>query len=376
MSRRFDFDSSAPGNLFTCSVQQRLQELSNDNSLRELSATRHGIDFLSNDYLGFARRTAPSDQALFGGSTGSRLMSGHSAATTTLEQEIAAFHQAPAALLFNSGYCANLGVLSSLPRRGDTIIYDELCHASIRDGVRLSFATSWSFAHNDLDDLRKKLSQARGIPFILCEGIYSMDGDSPSWHELLTLKKEFGAVLIVDDAHGLGIYGSRGAGTLEQHGISQSCDIRIYGFGKALGCFGGAVVADKEICQLLVNTARSFMYTTALPPAVIERIRTSYRWLPDATTEREHLQQLISLYATLASAHGLPATATPIQAIPCPGNAAVRALAQRLQQAGFDVRAVRAPTVPAGSERIRITLHSYNSPEELHKLFSILPTFP
>lgn len=358
------------------------------NSWRTLRVNHGGVDLSSNDYLGISKRLehpevsevilkelARSDFNGGIGSTGSRLVTGNSADHEQLEHFLAAFHGAQSALLFGSGYEANLGVLSSIATRNDTILYDEFVHASIRDGIRLSPARSYAFRHNDLGDLVKKLNAARGECFIAVESVYSMDGDIAPLTELCALVESAGAYLIVDEAHATGVYGDNGAGYVQQLGLSERVLARVHTFGKALGYRGACVVGSNALREHLVNLARSFIYTTAPDRLALAYIRQAYAILGQSGSERQRLNALLSEFGALKSRYpGLSflESSTAIQGVLVPGNTDVLRAEGVLIEAGFAVRAIRAPTVPAGSERIRLCLHSFNSIDELTSALDLL----
>ena len=260
---------------FPSSLLLKLDTRQENGSLRSLSPQNERIDFSSNDYLGFAKnpiifKQVQEDLDSYlpnNGSTGSRLLSGNFDFHEALESQMAAFFNAEAALLFNSGYDANIGLLSSVPQRGDCIFYDENSHASIRDGIRLSHAKSYRFKHNDLDDLRQKIEKTGtgNQGYLVVESIYSMDGDAAPLSGFAEISKAYDLNLIVDEAHSTGVYGSEGQGMVNDLGLSALVFARIYTFGKALGCHGAAIVGDALLIQFLINFARSFIYTTAMP---------------------------------------------------------------------------------------------------------------
>ncbi len=358
-------------------IEDKLRQRQAQGLLRQLPAPLAGIDFCSNDYLGYARRfatEAASEAQRAPGATGSRLISGNSIQAEALEQRIAQFHQAEAALLYTSGYTANLGLLSCLLDRGDTYIYDELAHASLRDGIRLSAAHAFSFAHNDLDDLRKKISRARGQVCIVVESLYSMDGDVAPLREMVELAEETGAVLVVDEAHTLGVFGEKGEGLVAQLGLSPRVPLRVVTFGKALGTHGAAVLCGASLRQYLLNFSRAFIYTTALPPVTLSHIDRAYAALERGETAIHTLRERIAYYARLAERYPFlqPVMPGAVQSIAVPGNEAVRKLAHFLQQEGLAVMPILSPTVPAGSERIRICLHAFNTEAELDQLAEAL----
>ena len=261
-------------------LQQKLNERKAQDAFRVLRVQEGKADFCSNDYLGIAHRQLLKENGLSAGSTGSRLLAGNWPIMERVEQEIAAFHQAEAALLFNSGYDANLGLLSSVPQKGDTIIYDQLSHASIRDGIRLSFAQAFSFAHNDLHDLQKKLQAATGNVFIVTESVFSMDGDTCALKELIAIAKQYNAHLIIDEAHATGVIGKRGEGLVQTEELQDQIFARIHTFGKAVGCHGAVVLGSAQLRDYLINFARSLIYSTALSPAAVGTIQQAYQLFP------------------------------------------------------------------------------------------------
>jgi len=354
-------------------LKAKLEERRINESLRALRIVEGMIDFCSNDYLGIARnRLINAEAGLRTGSTGSRLLAGNYPMIEKLEPEIAQFHRADAALIFNSGYDANLGLLASVPQKGDTIIYDKLSHASLRDGIRLSFAQSFSFAHNDLIDLKKKLALATGNRFVVTESVFSMDGDQSPLNEIVQLCAENDAKLIVDEAHATGIVGQKGEGLVQELGIENACFARIHTFGKALGTHGAVVLGSHLLREYLVNFARPFVYTTALPETSVSAIRQSYAIFPGMKNERQALANLIGEFSTARIRFERILSSTPIQAVLVPGNRNVRELARALQNRNLDIRPIVYPTVPKNGERLRIVLHSYNSIEELKLLIEAL----
>jgi len=347
--------------------QQKLQDRKDKGSLRSLLSFEGHSDFWSNDYLGLARTIHTLEIT---GSTGSRLISGNSKLVEDVEMQLAKHFQSEAGLIFNSGYDANLGLFSSLPQKGDTIIYDELVHASVRDGIRLSFANSFSFRHNDVADLEKKMQKAAGTVFVAVESLYSMDGDIAPLVEISRLCNEFGALLIVDEAHSGGVFGNEGKGLCEEAGIQNSVFIRLFTFGKAYGAHGAVVCCSDEVRQYLVNFARSFIYTTALPEAMYTHILNQIE-RSKAVVLREQLQANVTHFSRAVQST-LSAVNSPIQVIefPTPDECKLKAL--QLQEAGFAVKAILPPTVPAGAQRLRICIHAFNTREEIDRLTALL----
>jgi len=344
------------------------------DAYRQLQVVEGCIDFCSNDYLGLVKTGAllAHGGSSSHGSTGSRLLTGNSVQAETTESFIAAFHHAPAALLFNSGYDANLGLLSAVPQRGDTVLYDALSHASLRDGLRLSLAESWSFAHNDMTELKTKIANATGNVFVVTESVFSMDGDQAPLKELVEICETHKAHLVLDEAHATGVLGNNGEGLAQYMELEQYCFARVHTFGKALGCHGAAVVGSTLLRDYLVNFSRPFIYTTALPPAAVEAIHESYRLLPSLHEERKQLRRLITLFRQLPVGFSKLPSETPVQSVIIPGNSQAKQVAAACRQAGFDIRAILYPTVPKGKERLRIVLHSFNTEEELQSLSVLL----
>ena len=345
------------------------------NAYRQLRLPEGRVDFCSNDYLGLVtnnllekKQEGIGQLPLRQGSTGSRLLAGNYPMIEETEKLVAEFHEAGAGLIFNSGYDANLGLLSAVPQRGDTVIYDSLSHVSIRDGIRLSFAQSFPFYHNDILDLEKKLKLAVGNIFVVTESVFSMDGDMAPIKEILNLTELFGAHLIVDEAHATGLMGQKGEGIVQQLGLQKNCFARVHTFGKALGCHGAIVLGSKILRDYLINFSRPFMYTTALPETSMDAIQSAYRLFPTLHKERNHLGCLVRHFQQSALPFERLESNTPIQAVIVPGNSEVKALAQKLQGKNLDIRSILYPTVAKGRERLRIVLHSFNTMDELSGL--------
>ncbi len=354
-------------------LSKKLQLRKDAAAFRQLKTSGEGIDFCSNDYLGIVRnKLIKVDESLSSGSTGSRLISGNYLLIEKLEHDIAKFHDADAALVFNSGYDANTGLLSCVPQKGDTILYDALSHASIRDGIRLSFARSFSFAHNDVEDLEKKLKLATGNTFIVTESVFSMDGDIAPLTEITKLCNLYNAKLIIDEAHSTGIIGGKGEGLVQMLKLQEQCFARVHTYGKAAGCHGAAVLGSRLLKEYLINYSRQFIYTTALPEVAAHAIGTAYALFPFMDKERLHLQQLIKIFRESAPGLLLSDSLTPIQGVIIPGNENVKRAAGLLQENGFDVRPILYPTVPLNKERLRVVLHSFNTEKEINALLNIL----
>ncbi len=355
-------------------LERKLALRKENHSFRQLQLADGKTDFCSNDYLGivYHKKLLPGTSLLASGSSGSRLLSGNYPLIEETEKMIAQFHHAESGLLFNSGYDANLGLLSSVPQKGDTILYDQLVHASIRDGIRLSFARHFSFAHNDMADLEIKLRQSTGTLFIVTESVFSMDGDLCPLADLVRIAAQYNAHLIIDEAHATGVLGKQGEGLVQELGLEKKIFARVHTFGKACGCHGAIVLGSTVLQNYLVNFARSFVFSTSLPEHAVDLINRVYAIFPEMYAEREQLAKLIEQFRQADIGFEKLASSTPIQGVLIPGNEAVKKVAGVLQQHNLDIRPILYPTVPLGRERLRIVLHAYNTKEELTKLVTLL----
>lgn len=357
-------------------IANKLSKRKEENSFRELKFNNNLVDFCSNDYLGLAseQEIHMLDNIKQFGSTGSRLISGNFKQAVEVEAYLADFYKAESGLIFNSGYTANVGLFSCISQRSDTIIYDELIHASIRDGIKLSNANSFSFKHNDLSALTDKIKKAKGNVFIAVESIYSMDGDEAPLQKIVEICKEFDAALIVDEAHSCGIFGGKGEGLVVEYGLENDVFARVVTFGKAFGCHGAVVLGNKLLRDYLINYSRSFIYTTALPITAVLTIKSSHQFLLKNLDKIERLKVLISYFkkSTLDFKLSTLNSRSAIQCIVVPGNDKVRELALSIQNKGFDVRPILAPTVPKGQERLRICLHSFNTEQQIDVLIKLI----
>ncbi len=368
-------------------IQQQLIDLlefrRKEGLLRQLSVLDDKIDFCSNDYLGLA-----SDQALAAkiaddfnalpaeyrknGATGSRLISGHSTLIEQFEKECAAFHGSEAALLFSSGFEANIGLISSLPQEGDVIFCDKLLHASLIDGLRLSKAERRIFKHNNVEDLIHLLDQypAETRKWIVAESVYSMDGDIAPLKELVELKNKYQAELIVDEAHSGGIYGPTGQGLVYDLGICQEIFARVVTFGKAWGNAGAVVLGSLALKEYLVNFARPFIYSTAPTPAHVSALLSTLHYLPSQNEARKKLQENIAFFRENVKSDAWGESKTAIQTYFVTGNEAVRAKAAQASE--FAIKPIVFPTVAKGKERIRITLSAKHTKEQIQSLIQTL----
>lgn len=363
---------------FDAYLQQKLDEKTALGTIRTLVHAGDAIDFSSNDYFGFASggllTCGKSD--LPAGSTGSRSITGNSPLAEATEQVIADFHHREAALIFNTGYMANVGLFSCLIGKGDTYISDEYIHASMIDGMRLSYASRLRFRHNDVADLEKKLQHAAGKKIVAVESVYSMDGDEAALQEIAAICKKQDALLIVDEAHATGVYGEKGEGLVHQNGLQNDVYAVVHTFGKALGLHGAAITGSKVLRNFLLNQARSFIFTTALPPHNYLQVQKAYGLLPSA--DRQLLYDRVNYFRekirTVESVSFLKSS-SPIQGVLVGDNFVTKAMATHLVKNGFFVRPILSPTVPAGKERIRICIHSFNTKEQIDALVNTIAAF-
>jgi glycine C-acetyltransferase/8-amino-7-oxononanoate synthase len=332
------------------------------------------LDFSSNDYLalsGHAELIAHSRRLLEQAGCGAgaaRLMSGDLDLYHRLEEEVAQLKGRPAALLFGSGYMANCGVIPALAGRNDVIFTDRLNHASIYDGCSLSRAKVVRFRHNDMDHLEDLLRRQRGKggALIVVESLYSMDGDRCPLRDVAALKEKFHCLLMVDEAHATGLFGRTGAGLIEEEGVTERVDIAMGTFGKALGSYGAYVAADRPLIDFLINRARTFIYSTGLPPAVIGASLAAIRVIRQQPELRHDLFARVDFFKNALQDHGLAAPG-PSQIVPLligDSGRAVR-LARLLRDAGIYATAVRPPTVPRGTARLRFSVTRHLEREEL-----------
>lgn len=362
-------------------LEEKINDLSAKNMLRSLKKSNPElIDFTSNDYLGLAHAKGlhqlisdrlKSFNLQRNGATGSRLLSGNSSYTEKVEKKLAEIFLSEEALIFNSGYTANLGILSSIPQKGDTVFYDELAHTCIKDGVRLSLANRFSFRHNDLEDLRNKLKNvSSGISFIVVESIYSMDGDECPLTELVKVTKEFNAKIILDEAHSTGIIGENGNGLAIAKNLGNDIAIRIYTFGKAMGIHGACVAGSQALINYIINTARPFIYTTALPLHSIAAIDCAFEYLKTNIFLQQVLNEKIRLFKQHCNIN--TNSDSPIQPVRFSNQDLTKEMAKLLNEEKFDIRPILSPTVKVGTERLRICLHTYNKDEDIVRLAQTL----
>lgn len=346
-------------------VAARLAALRQEQLLRTLQPPR-GVDLCSNDYLGLSGHPLLKERMMAAvardgcGSTGSRLLRGERDAFSRVERQFAAFKQAERAVYFSSGYLANLAVMSTLPEAGDVIFSDARNHASLIDGIRLSRARRVVFAHNDAAGLEALLAAADARhAFVVVESLFSMDGDLAPLADYAALCRRFGATLVVDEAHAVGVFGARGSGLVEACGLEANDCVTINTAGKALGVSGAFVAGPAWMVEYLVQRARPFVFSTAPPPAVADALEAALAIVAAEPERRARLRHLARHLRARLSAAGLarPTGDSPIVPIVLGSNERALSVARALQADGFDVRAIRPPSVPPGTARLRVTVN-------------------
>jgi 8-amino-7-oxononanoate synthase len=369
-------------------IIKKLNERTTDSNKRQLSINDCPIDFVSNDYLGLARNNELFDiiskadyKSIINKncSSGSRLLAGNSIQAQKLEKNLTGIFKSEAALLFNSGYAANQAVISAVAQKGDTVIYDSYAHVCLKEGAWLSRAESISFQHNNLEDLELKLASALGEKFIVIESVYSMDGDTAPIKEIIKLSKKYKAQIIIDEAHGTGVIGEKGNGLVCELGLENDFFARIYTFGKGMGVHGACVSGSQDLINFLINFGRTFIYTTALPIHSIFSIDAAFNYLSNNIQLQNDLRTKIELfnktfYELFDGIAGIVKvdSNTAIQPIIIPGNEKIKHIASKLQENGYDVRAILSPTVKSGSERLRISIHTHNTFDDIKGMLNCL----
>jgi len=346
---------------------------------------RRCLAFCSNDYLGLARdprvgaAMAAAATAWGAGSGAAHLVTGHTTEHHALEEELAAFTGFPRALLFSTGYMANLGLLCALAGRGDLVVEDRLNHASLLDASRLSGATVRRYRHADTDAASMRIAGDDRRKFLVTDGVFSMDGDLAPLGDLAKVAGETGAALLVDDAHGLGVVGPGGRGSCAAAGLEPKMITGLVGtLGKAFGTFGAFVAGDEAVVETIIQRARSYIYTTAPPPAVAAATRVSLAIAAEESWRRERLAMLVARFRAGAQASGLRlgASQSPIQPVMAGDARAALDAADALFDAGLWVTPIRPPTVPAGSARLRVTLSAVHTEDDIDRLLGVLAGLP
>ncbi|KAA2223273.1 aminotransferase class I/II-fold pyridoxal phosphate-dependent enzyme [Chryseobacterium sediminis] len=364
----------------TFRFQESLDKRKEEGTLRRLRPQSDGIDFYSNDYLGFAKskelqhlllQKITNNPQLLSGSTGSRLISGNSDIAVSVENYIAQKHQFESALLFPSGYNANLALFSTLPSRHDVVIVDEQIHRSVHDACKLSNAKKLKFKHNDIEDLESILKRQQGHCYIAIESLYSMEGDFAPIQEIAELANQYKASLIVDEAHAFGVFGY---GLIERYQLQHQVSAAVVTYGKALGAHGATILCNETEKSYLINFAGPFIYSTSAQDFQWMSIQTGYEFLDQNPGLAGELQDNIKIFRS-QNLESPSAEKSPVQAIIIPDNQKLKQLQDTLSENGFLTYAIYSPTVKEESERLRICLHSFNTKKEIIKLTGIIKEF-
>ena len=339
------------------------------------------INFCSNDYLGLANHEDVKKAFIEGvktygaGSGAAHLVNGHSKAHHALEEELAEFTGYPRVLLFSTGYMANLGLAQALVGKGDTVLEDRLNHASLIDGGLLSGARFQRYAHNDIKQLEQKLETTKGETLVLTDGVFSMDGDIANIPDIAKTSQKHQAWLMVDDAHGFGVLGEQGKGSLEHFQLTKK-EVPIYmaTLGKAVGTSGAFIAGDEALIEILIQKARPYIYTTATPPAIAEATRASLKLIQTQPELREQLNSNINYFRDCAAQLDitLGESQTAIQPIIVGDEERAVSMSEQLLSKGLLVTAIRPPTVPKGTARLRVTLSASHTKQQINQLIEAL----
>lgn len=374
-------------------LQYQLESHLADITFRTGDASLLLVDFASNDYLGFSMSNEIFDRTHYylenefifqNGSKGSWLLSGNHQLYPEIEQLLCSTHNSDAALIFNSGYNANLGFFSCVPQDDDLVLYDEWIHTSIKDGISMGNARGMAFKHNDLDDLRRvyehqqtNFSKNTEV-YVVTESVFSLDGDSPDLLALAKFCEDNRLRLVIDEAQAIGVLGNRGVGLVQHLGIAEATFARLISFGKALSSHGAAILGAQKLIDYLVYFSRPSSYTTAIPPNSLMLIKATYKEL-QLTHAIKKLLQNIALFKAQVETHQLDRyffkSASAIQSCLIGDSKRVKVIVAHLNDNGFDAAPLFYPTVPRDQERIRFCIHAYNSEEEITEVVSLLAPF-
>lgn len=374
-------------------LQDQLDSRNAEITFRALDTPQLLVDFASNDYLGFSMSNEIFDRTHYylenefifqNGSRGSWLLSGNHQLYAEVKELICKTYHSNSALIFNSGYNANLGFFSCVPQQDDLIFYDELIHASIRDGIAMGAAKAYAYKHNDLEDLKRVYHNERehftenSEVYIATESVFSIDGDTPDLVALADFCSAHKFRLIVDEAHAIGVFGEQGVGLVHTLGINKAVFARLISFGKALSSHGAAILGDQALIDYLINFSSPSSYTTAIPPHSLMIIKATYKEL-ELTHAIKKLRGNINFFKEQLKEHHLQKhfaeSHSAIQSCVVSSNEKVKRIVRHLNENGFDPEPIFFPTVPRGQERIRFCVHAYNSEEEISKVLSLLSTF-
>jgi 8-amino-7-oxononanoate synthase len=368
-------------------IRKRLEQRRQDGNYRILPRTSYGNDFYSNDYLGFAKSqqiyervsdlTAVASLAdgKLNGSTGSRLLSGNNVYVEELEKELTRFFKSDSALVFNSGFNLNMGLLSNVATDGDVILLDQNIHASLKVGAKLSQAETYYFHHNNLEHLEKRLISLRkkkdGLFFVITEGLFSMDGDIPDLISMLELCEKYGAHLIVDEAHSAGIYGDYGEGLVAKYGLEKKVFCRVITFGKAFGSFGAALLGPNYLKECFINFCPSFIYTTSMPLNSVLTTTTALQYRKNSDQEIKTLLNNCQYFADQMDTNFIG----PIFSFQFKSLEILKKCTEECKKENIKLLPIMSPTVQKGKERIRVCIHSFNTKEEMDKIINILRSY-
>jgi 8-amino-7-oxononanoate synthase len=346
------------------------------------------LNLASNDYLGlatdkalkeeFIQEMVMNDEWMNFGASSSRLLTGNMSLYEEVEELLRASYKVEAALFFNSGYHANMGILPALAEKGDLILSDKLCHASIIDGIRLSQAEHLRFRHSDYEQLQAILEKERHLykrVFVVVESVYSMDGDTADLALLVELREKYNCLLYVDEAHAVGVLGANGLGLCEQQQMTQKIDIIVGTLGKAYASVGAFAITSQTFKKLLVNKARTLIYTTALPPVNMAWTKFIIKRMPALKPHREHLHELAMYMQKALLAKGYEVHKSHIMPVMLGANEVAVQLSEHLQKEGFLVFPIRPPTVPKNTARLRISLTANMKIRDLKKLMQFIPDY-
>jgi len=369
-------------------LERLIEKRKSQGTYYTLTTTHNTIDFCSNDFLGYSKSLDLKDRVLkfsknldsiaYIGSTGSRLISGNTALIESLENFVATYHHAESSLLFNSVFEAYMGLITSVAQRGDTIFYDAGIYPPIRDAIRLSLAKSYSFSHNDIDHLKKRMALARGNVYIVVEAVYYSDGDMACLKELSQFCASSNAHLIVDESHATGIFGNGGKGLVVQNELTSKVFARILSFAKALGCQGAAVLGSNLLRNYLINFSQPFIFSTALPFNSYISIKSAYDLLNEDEEGLNILHDLISHFVKQVSASRTELidnyieSKSPIQCFKLNNIEKLKHISNTLYKSGFDIKPLLYPMVSKGKERIKVCLHTFNTKDEINSLIKTL----
>lgn len=358
-------------NSFEKKLSEKLRERKEEGIYRKLSVFDFDIDFASNDYLGLSQSEVSGNSLGAFNSGSSRLISGTNQKNIELEAKIANYFYSEEALLFNSGYMANLGVISTLVGRNDVILFDEFCHASMRDAIYLSKCKAFKYKHNDLSDLERLLSKniAENV-FILTEGLFSMTGDLAPIDEIVKLGDKYNSYIILDEAHSGGVLGENGVGLISRYNQKRIV-AKIITFGKGFGAHGAVALTNELIKKYLVNFSKTFIYTTALPDVILDKINQNLN-ADEINKRRKQLFKNIAYFIENDTSNTNREPLSPIQIVKFQNRNKLKEIEKQILAESIGIKAIYSPTVPKNEECLRISIHSFNTKEEVLRLSEVL----